>query len=124
MINLHEVMPEFFTEREIVPVDLDGLYRKYCPHSHMAALEMIFAEGVRYSDEVAGHNASEVDALHNRIVEMEFQYESQLKELRLQLTTLEEKYNSFLAKLNPVGVSEDAERIAVTQTLGMGNVFK
>ncbi len=111
MLNLHEAIPNHFTEDEFVAIDLDACYRQHSPHSHLKALEVIFAEGVRYSDEIGDHNASE--------------HEKEVNELLGQIKILEEKYNLLLAKLNQsTEVSENAERIAVAQTLGMGNNLK
>lgn len=125
-MNLHEVLPQFFTENEFVNIDLDALYRQHVPHSHMKALEMIFAEGVRYSDEIGSHNISEVETLQNHVMDIECKYESQLTELRSQLKTSLEKYEALRLKLiTPVPEHDpEVQKKVIAQTLNMGNVLK
>jgi esterase/lipase len=126
MLNLHEVMPNFFTENEFVAINLDALYKQHCPHSHMKALEMIFAEGVRYSDEVGDHNALEVEALQKQVADIEGKYESQLTELRSQLKAAQEKYEALRLKMITPVAEPDSElqKKVIAQTLNMGNVLR
>lgn len=125
-MNLHEAIPNFFTENEFVNINLDALYRQHVPHSHMKALEVIFAEGVRYADEVGDHNAMEVEALQNRVIDIDRKYERELTELRNQLKTSLEKYEVLRLKLiTPVPEFDpEVQKKVIAQTLNMGNVLK
>jgi len=125
MMNLHEAIPNHFTEDEFVAVDLDACYRQHCPHSHLKALEVIFAEGVRYSDEIGDHNSAEVEAIQNHVIEVESRYEGLLTELRGQLKASQEKYEALRLKLiTPVSEPDpEVQKKVITQTLNMGNNF-
>ncbi len=120
MLNLHEAMPNHFTENEFVNIDLDACYRQHSPHSHIKALEVIFAEGVRYADEVGDHNTAEVEAIQNHVIEIETMYESELTALRNELKVMTDKYESSLGKV-PEG---EVQKEVVAQVMDMGKAFK
>jgi len=99
MFNLHKYLPDQYPEDEFVMVNLENYYKTRSRESHEVALEAIFAEGVKYANEVFVIGMDEYNELKTR-------------------------YEALLAKTSPTQVDPDAEKIAVSQMLGMGNVFK
>ena len=99
MLNLHKYLPDQYPKDEFVSITLENLYKVRSRESHDVALEAIFAEGVKYANEVF-------------IIGMD------------EYNELKAKYEALLAKTADTVPDPDAERIAVSQMLGMGNVFK
>jgi len=105
MINLRSYLPDQYTEDEFVMINLENLYKERSRESHEAALEAIFAEGVKYANEVFEVGMDDYNELKAR-------------------------YETLLAKVSAsesVGYEGNeaiAQKEAVAQTLGMGKVFE
>jgi len=76
-MNLRDYLPNYFNENEFVSIDLSGIYKTHSAHSHLMALETIFAEGVKY--------ALEVYELHPELTE-QFKEDDQLIAVRQALS--------------------------------------
>jgi hypothetical protein len=123
MLNLHDIAPEHFTEDEFPMIDLDAFYKYHSQHSHLTALEKIFAEGVKYTiDHAAIGSVSIEEALKKK-------HQKELDDLRNQFNLLQQKYEALLARAGVdiqtrPGEDQITQHELVNQTLGMGKVFQ
>lgn len=114
MLNLHTYLPDQYPENELIMINLENLYKERSRESHEVALEAIFAEGVKYANEVHELGMDEYNTLKEK-------YEALVD----TCGSLNDKYEVLLKNFS--GIPEfdpDAEKIALTQTMGMGNALK